>query len=77
MLLKNNSEIKITRRLQVMILTVLMIVSMIVSAGCSQSGNEGTGAGSEPAAEEGSSSGDIVVLFTSDVHCGAGIGQIA
>ncbi len=57
-----------------MILAVLMIVSMIVSAGCSQSGNEGAGAGSEPAAEEGSSSRDIVVLFTSDVHCGVADG---
>ena len=60
-----------------MILAVLMIVSMIVSSGCSPNGNEGAGTGSEPAAEVGSSSGDIVVLFTSDVHCGAGIGQIA
>ena len=49
------------------------MAAMLLMTGCSGSGSSGD-AGNEAeesaAAEEADSSGDIVVLFTSDVHCG-------
>lgn len=66
---ESGSEI---RRLFSVLLIVLM-AAMLLMTGCSGSGSSGD-AGNEAeestAAEEADSSGDIVVLYTSDVHCG-------
>ena len=50
-----------------------MMAVMVLAAGCSNRGNpeESSGGTDESTAEtEANASGDIVVLYTSDVHCG-------
>ena len=61
------------RRIFAVLLAVMMMAVMVLAAGCSNRGNpeESSGGTDESTAEaETNASGDIVVLFTSDVHCG-------
>ena len=57
-----------TRQITAILLALILSFCMLCLAGCSQnsSGTDDT----DTAAEETAASGDIVVLFTSDVHCG-------
>ena len=56
------------KQITAILLALIMSFCMLCLAGCSQnsSGTDDT----DTAAEETAASGDIVVLFTSDVHCG-------
>ena len=56
------------KQVTAILLALIMSFCMLCLAGCSQnsSGTDDT----DTAAEETAASGDIVVLFTSDVHCG-------
>ncbi len=55
------------RPIIIALLTLIMSFCMICLAGCSQSSD---GAADTDSAAEETKTGDIVVLFTSDVHCG-------
>ena len=55
------------RQIITILLTLIMSLCVICLAGCSQKSSEP--ADTESAPEE-ASTGDVVVLFTSDVHCG-------
>ena len=56
------------RQITAILLALIMSFCMMSLAGCSQKSSDPADADS--AAEEKAASGDIVVLFTSDVHCG-------
>ncbi len=60
------------RQITTVLLALIMSLCMIALAGCSQKSSEP--ADTDTAAEEPAASGDIVVLYTSDVHCGVNQG---
>lgn len=56
------------RQITAILLALIMSFCMICLAGCSQ--NSSSPDDADAAADEAAATGDIVVLFTSDVHCG-------
>ena len=56
------------KQITAILLTLIISFCMICFAGCSQQ-NSGAGE-ADTATDEAAATGDIVVLFTSDVHCG-------
>ena len=55
------------KQITAILLTLIMSFCMICLAGCSQNSSPDD---ADAAADEADATGDIVVLFTSDVHCG-------
>lgn len=73
---KNAGAGKVTvKRFFSIIFALIMVFSMVLMTGCGQGAGSGTGSGAESAegvggAEAGGADNDIVILFTSDIHCG-------